>query len=107
MSIFFCSPLICSEKSSNLLCSGVSKIFGHWSPLPERITQKDKELANDLNYDVIEFPVWEKFFSKIEAKKNICINVFCYENKLIFPIYISDQKFENSIDLLLMINENK
>ena len=42
----------------------------------------------------------EKDFSKIEIKNNICINVFCYENKLTFPIYISDQKFENSMDLL-------
>ena len=33
--------------------------------------------------------------------------MFCYENKLTFPIYISDQKFENSMDLLLEINENK
>ena len=40
-------------------------------------------------------------------KNNICINVFCYENKLTFPIYISDQKFENSMDLLLIIDENK
>ena len=82
----------------------------HINPIkmhPERITQKDKEFINDLNYDGIEFPVSEKFFSKIETKSNICINVFCYENKLTFPIYISDQKFEYSIDLLLVINENK
>ena len=49
----------------------------------------------------------EKYFSKIETKSNICINVFCYENKLIVPIYISDQKFKNSIDLLLVTNGNK
>ena len=47
----------------------------------------------------------EKKFSKIETKKNICINVFCYENKLTFSMYISDQKFENSVDLLLIIDE--
>ena len=35
------------------------------------------------------------------------MNVFCYENKLVFPIYISDQEFENSMDLFLVINENK
>ena len=33
-------------------------------------------------------------------KNNICINVFCYENKLNFLIYFSDQKFEYSIDLM-------
>ena len=48
----------------------------------------------------------EKDFSKIETKNNIRINVFCYENKLNFPVYLSDQKFENSIDLLLVIDEN-
>ena len=35
------------------------------------------------------------------------IFVFCYENKLVFPVYTSDQKFENSVDLLLVIDENK
>ena len=38
---------------------------------------------------------------------NICTNVYCYENKLTFPVYISDQKFEKSMDLLLVIDENK
>ena len=33
--------------------------------------------------------------------------MYCYENKLTFPIYISDQKFEGLIDLLLATNENK
>ena len=64
---------------------------------PQKIEREDKKLANSLNYDGIEFPVREKDFSKIEIKNNICINVFCYENKLTFPIYISDQKFENSM----------
>ena len=49
----------------------------------------------------------EKDFRKMETKSNICINVFCYENKLTFPICISDQKFENSTDLLLVTDENK
>ena len=33
--------------------------------------------------------------------------MFCYENKLTFPIYVSDQKFETSMGLLLVTNENK
>ena len=74
---------------------------------PERITRKDKKLVNSFNYDGIEFPVREKGFSKIEKKNNICINVFCYENKLTFPIYVSDQKFENSMDLLHIIDGDK
>ena len=49
----------------------------------------------------------EKDFSKIEVKNNICINVFGYENGLAFPIYVSDQKFEDSVHLLLLIVDDK
>ena len=49
----------------------------------------------------------EKDFSKIETKSNICINVFCYENGLVFPICISDLKFENTMYLLLLIDGDK
>ena len=52
-------------------------------------------MINDLNYKGIEFPVSKKNFSKIEIKNKICINVFYYENKLTYPIYVSDQKFKN------------
>ena len=48
-----------------------------------------------------------KDFNKIEVKNNICINVFGHENKLVFPIYISDQKFEELMDLLLLIDNDK
>ena len=40
-------------------------------------------------------------------KSNICINIFRYKNKLNFLIYSSDQKRENSMDLLLIIDKNK
>ena len=49
----------------------------------------------------------EKDFDKIEVQNNICINVFAYENKLVFSIYVSDKKSENSMDLLLLIEDNK
>ena len=38
---------------------------------------------------------------------NICINVFCYENGLVFLIFVSDQKFKNLIDLLLITDGDK
>ena len=71
------------------------------------MAQKDKEMINDLDYKGIEFPVSNNNFSKIEVKNKIFINVFCYKNKLTYTIYISDQKFENSMDLLLISNETK
>ena len=73
----------------------------------ERIRWEHKKPVNKLNYNGVGFPVREKDFSKIEKKNNICINVFCYENKLVFPIYISNQKFENSMDLLLVTHGDK
>ena len=74
---------------------------------PGRITQKDKKLANYLDYGGVKFSVQEKDFSKIETKNNICINVYCYENKFIFPIYVSDQKFKGLMNFSLVTNENK
>ena len=82
----------------------------HINPIkidPERITEKGKKLVNDLDYDGVEFPVREKGFSKIDTKNSIYINVFCYENKLVFSIKFSDQTFKNSMDLLIVIDENK
>ena len=46
-------------------------------------------------------------FGKIEKKNNICINVFCYEGGSVFPKYISDQKFEKSMDLLFLTDRDK
>ena len=44
---------------------------------------------------------------EIKTKNSICINMFCHENKMTFTIYISDQEFENSMDLLLVTDGNK
>ena len=74
---------------------------------PERIKKTDNKMAEKLDYDGIEFPVQEKDFSKIEKKNSICINVFGYENGLIFPIYVSNQKIKGLMDLLLLIEDDK
>ena len=49
----------------------------------------------------------EKDFSKIEVQNNICINVFGYENELVYAIFISREKFEDSMDLLLLYEDDK
>ena len=33
--------------------------------------------------------------------------MFGYENGLVFPVYVSDQKFEDSVDLFLLIDNDK
>ena len=63
-------------------------------------------MINDLNYEGIKLPVSKKDYCRIERQNNICINVFCYENNLTYPVYVSDEKFENCMDLLLMSDEN-
>ena len=55
----------------------------------------------------LSFLCKKKDFSKIKVKNNICINVLGYRDELVFPIYVSDQKFENSMDLLLLIGDDK
>ena len=60
--------------------------------IKKELKKTDKKVAENLDYDQIEFAVKEKDFNKIEVKNNICINLFGYENELIFPIYVSDQK---------------
>ena len=74
---------------------------------PGRITKEDKNMINDLNYEGIKFPVSKKDYCRIERANNICINVFCYENNLTYPVYLSDQTFHNYMDLLLIPDENK
>ena len=74
----------------------------HLNPLnknPQRITKVDKTMANNLDC--------KKDYKKIEKKSNICINVFCYENNLVYSVYISKQKFKDCMDLSLINDENK
>ena len=40
-------------------------------------------------------------------QNKICINVFCYENKLVYPVYLSDQKFSDIMNLLLISDKFK
>ena len=65
-----------------------------------RITKKDKEIAGELNYSGVDFPISKKDYSKIEVLNKINVNVFCYENKMIYPVYLSNQCFN---DVLLII----
>ena len=74
---------------------------------PERITKEGKNMVDDLDYEGIKFPVSKKDYCKIERQNSVYINVVCYENELTYPVYVSDQKFHNSMDLLLISDENK
>ena len=77
---------------------------------PQRIKKSDKEYVKEkkINYSGIEFPVTIKQYNKIEKQNNIRINVFGYEEKQPYPIYVSKEKFKDHMELLLITeNENK
>ena len=64
-------------------------------------------MISTLNYERINFPVSKKDFCKIEVQSKICINVLFYDNKVVYPVYLSDQKFTDRLDLLLISDKFK
>ena len=77
-----------------------------WKNIQKEL-QRIKILIKGLDYDGIDFSVRENDFGKIEKNNNICINVFGYEDWLVFPKYISNLKFENSMDLLFVTDGDR
>ena len=69
-----------------------------------RIAKKDREITKELNYSGVDFLVSKKDYSKILVLNKISINVFCYENKVVHPVYLVDQCFNDSMNLLLISN---
>ena len=69
-----------------------------------RIKKEDREVFKKLNYQGVDFPVSKKDYSKIEVLNGININGFCYENKMVYPVYSSNQSFNDCLDLLLISN---
>ena len=75
---------------------------------PQRIKKTDKQYVDKLDYSNIDFPVSVKHYNKIEKQNSINISVFGYENKEPYPIYVSKEKYEDHMELLLVTkNENK
>ena len=70
-----------------------------------RITKKDEEIVKDLNYTGVDFPVSKKDYGKIEVLSKICVNIFCLENEIIYPVYLFNQCFNDCLDLLLISND--
>ena len=69
---------------------------------PQRIKECDKKYVEKLDYSGIEFPVSVKQYNKIEKQNNIRVNVFGYEEKQKHPIYVSKEKFNSCLNLLLI-----
>ena len=74
---------------------------------PQRIRKADKKYVNKLDYTGIEFPVNVKQYNKIEKQNTIRINAFGYEEGQPFPIHISNERFEDQMNLLLITKYEK
>ena len=61
-------------------------------------SKKRYKLCSNLNYEGINFPVSKKDYCRTEMQNKICINVFAYENRIVYPVYLSDQKFNDNMD---------
>ena len=81
---------------------------------PQRIKECDKKYVEKLDYSGIEFPVSVKQYNKIEKQNSINVNVFGYEEGRLdkegqpyeegqpYVIYISKEKFNSCLNLLLI-----
>jgi len=74
---------------------------------PERIKLNDKEFSKKLDYSGITFPVQIKDVAKIELQNKININIFGYESKRLYPIRVSNEKYSEHLELLLIQKEDK
>ena len=71
---------------------------------PQRVSGY-KQYENTVDFTGINFPVAIKDIPKIEENNNISVNVFGYESKSTFPIYLSSKQSETPLNLLLISDE--
>ena len=67
---------------------------------PQRIKKLGRNVVLDLDYAGVEFPVSAKHCGKIEEQHSINVNVFRYEDKQFYPIYVSKECNEDVLNLL-------
>ena len=71
---------------------------------PQRITKVDKKWFMILIIKILGFLNLKKIIKRLSK---VCINVFCSDNGLTYPVHISKQKLKDYMDLLLINDENK
>ena len=72
-----------------------------------RVKETDREFAKKLDYTDVEFLVSRKHYNKVERQNEIRVNVFGYESKQPFPIYLSKESYEKVMNLLLITKDDK
>jgi hypothetical protein len=75
---------------------------------PERIMKELRKQAEKLNWKGLEFPVAvnENIILRFEKNNDICVNIIGYE-KDVYPLYISKQRRDKEVDLLLISDGEK
>ena len=73
---------------------------------PQRVHKYFKHL-DKINLDGIHFPTPLNEIKKFEKLNKIRINVFGYESKVVFPLYVSKFNFDTQINLLLLRDDKK
>ena len=70
---------------------------------PRKIRKVNKLYRDKLDFKDIKFPVKVRNIPKIERRNSIDINVFGYEDKEKYPVYVSKKCCEDKhVDLLLI-----
>ena len=78
----------------------------HAKAHPERV-QHYHPFTDELNFQNIEFPVRVDKIPSFEKQNCISINVFGWEEGELFPLHITNQRFDRHVNLLLFSQDSK
>ena len=84
----------------------------HINPIennPQRITQKDRKIAQTLDYTGVTFPVTIKDMGRIEKQNKININAYLYneDGKYVKPLRNSETEYQDTLNVLLIERETE
>ena len=84
----------------------------HINPIeknPQRITQKDRKIAQTLDYTGVTFPVTIKDMGRIEKQNKININAYLYneDGKYVTPYRNSETEYGDTLNVLLIERETE
>ena len=96
------TPIKQPKKKSNKWC--LVRYLNPVNKNPAKIRNVDRELAKQLNFKGVKFPIYKKEYAKKEKQNNIFINVFGPQDEIPYLIYTSKETFEKHVDLLLLSN---
>ena len=76
---------------------------------PQRITQKDRKIAQTLDYTGVTFPVTIRDMGRIEKQNKININAYLYneDGKYVTPYRNSETEYGDTLNVLLIERETE